>query len=134
VTVADGASVTALHTDVGVVEQILFNLVDNAAKYAAAAEDRRIHFEVARTANHVDFTIRDHGPGFSRKSRSHRSKPFSKSAEEAAVTAPGVGLGLALCRRLVKQLGGRMEIADSHNGATIVLRLPSNLMTQGCAE
>lgn len=124
VNVADGADSAKLQTDVGVVEQILFNLVDNAAKYAAAAEDCRIHFEVDRTAEKVTLTIRDHGPGFASSRSARRSRPFSKSAEEAAVTAPGVGLGLALCGRLAKQLGGRLEIADSHTGAKIVLRLP----------
>ena len=124
VTVADGAGQNSLTTDVGVVEQILFNLIDNGAKYAAQATDRRIHWEARATAGDVEFTIRDHGPGFAKSSRTHRSQPFRKTAEEAAVTAPGVGLGLALCRRLAKQLGGRLEITDSKEGTSAVLHLP----------
>lgn len=123
VTVADHAHAAQLETDVGVVEQILFNLVDNAAKYAQSATDRRIHFEVARSAAHVTFTIRDHGPGFTKPGRAQKSQPFSKTAEEAAVTAPGVGLGLALCRRLAKQLGGRLDVVNSP-GVAATLRLP----------
>jgi K+-sensing histidine kinase KdpD len=51
---------------------------------------------------------------------------FSKSAEEAAETAPGVGLGLALCRRLARELGGRLDVAKGADGpgAVVTLRLP----------
>ena len=50
-------------------------------------------------------------------------RPFSKSAHQAAVTAPGVGLGLALSRRLARQLGGDLLLAESPCGAAFELRL-----------
>jgi signal transduction histidine kinase len=114
-------------TDVGVIEQILFNLVDNAAKYAARAADRRIHLNVRSARNSVVFEVRDHGPGFASLRAAQRSTPFSKSAEDAAESAPGVGLGLALCRRLARELGGRLEIESSNGsrpGAVASLHLP----------
>jgi len=131
VTVADGAENESFTTDVGVVEQILFNLVDNSAKYAAGAEDRQIHWETRTMAGNVELTIRDHGPGFTKPSRARRTQAFSKTAEEAAVTAPGVGLGLALCRRLARQLGGRLEIVESKDGVSAVLRLPLDIVAAG---
>jgi K+-sensing histidine kinase KdpD len=113
-------------TDVGVVEQILFNLVDNAAKYAARAADRRIHLDVTHDGNWAAFAVRDHGPGFASVREAERSAPFSKSAQEAAESAPGVGLGLALCRRLARELGGTLQIAAPNGapGAAVTLRLP----------
>jgi signal transduction histidine kinase len=117
------AAETRFTTDLGVAEQILFNLVDNAAKYARAAEDRRIHVNVRRSGDNVAFTIYDHGPGFQRKPG--RFRPFAKSAQESAETAPGVGLGLALCSRLARQLRGRLEIGDTNGGgASVSLILP----------
>jgi signal transduction histidine kinase len=116
-----------LVTDVGVIEQILFNIVDNAAKYAARAADPRIQLEAARDGDFVALTVRDHGPGFASPREAARSAPFSKSAQEAAETAPGVGLGLALCRRLARELGGRLEICARNGdgaGAAVTLRLP----------
>jgi signal transduction histidine kinase len=108
-----------------VVEQILFNLVDNAAKYARSATDRRIHVAVRRNGGRIEFAVRDHGPGIPPRYRSRRIRPFGKSAEESAETAPGVGLGLALCGRLARQLGGRLEIAaESAEGARVSLVLP----------
>jgi signal transduction histidine kinase len=113
-------------TDQAVVEQILFNLVDNAAKYARDAADRRIHVEAGRNGKCMQLVVRDHGPGIEQHGWSRRSQPFGKSAQESAETAPGVGLGLALCRRLARQLGGRLEIDETPgDGATITLRLPN---------
>jgi len=113
-----------LTTDVSVVEQILFNLVDNAAKYAANAVDRRIELTANRVGKFAKLTVRDNGPGFDKLRETRQPRAFSKTAEEAAVSAPGVGLGLALCRRLAKQLGGQLEIGDSSQGATVSLALP----------
>lgn len=114
-----------LTTDQNVVEQILFNLVDNAAKYARQAADRRIHVSATREANWVRLTVRDHGPGIEQSRWSGQMRAFGKSAEQSAETAPGVGLGLALCRRLAKQLGGMLEVdAADGSGATVSLMLP----------
>ncbi len=114
---------TELTTDLAVVEQILFNLVDNAAKYARSAADRRIHVEANHEGRFVTFSVRDHGPGIDRSGRLRRIQPFGKSAQESAETAPGVGLGLALCQRLARQLGGRLQLADAPGGGAIVTLL-----------
>jgi signal transduction histidine kinase len=112
-------------TDQAVVEQILFNLVDNAAKYAREATDRRIHVEADRDRQSVKVTVRDHGPGLQNGFLSRPMQPFGKSAQQSAESAPGVGLGLALCRRLARQLGGRLEVENSADGgAALSLYLP----------
>lgn len=112
-------------TDQAVVEQILFNLVDNAAKYAREAEDRRIHVEANRNGEYMRLVVRDHGPGIKNGVWSRPMQPFGKSAQESAESAPGVGLGLALCRRLARQLGGQLAVANvDGNGAQVTLLLP----------
>jgi signal transduction histidine kinase len=114
-----------VHTDPTAVEQILFNLVDNACKYAAVAEDRRIHLQLETTGREARLRVKDHGPGISAAQARRLFRPFSKSVHEAASTAPGVGLGLALCRRLACDLGGRLELEDTgNNGASFMLTLP----------
>jgi signal transduction histidine kinase len=113
-------------TDQSAVEQILFNLVDNAAKYARGAADRQIHVEASRNGQWVRIVVRDHGPGMQKRSWSGRTRAFQKSAEESAETAPGVGLGLALCRRLARQLGGSLDVTSSvGDGTTATLQLPA---------
>jgi signal transduction histidine kinase len=110
--------------DPAAVEQILFNLVDNACKYAAGATDRTLHLEARRNAHHVELLLRDHGPGIAAEQRRVLFQPFRKSAHDAARSAPGVGLGLALCRRLARDMGGELSYApDPSGGACFTLRL-----------
>jgi signal transduction histidine kinase len=112
-------------TDPAAIEQILFNLVDNACKYARASDDRRIHCRVEADSRNVRIEVRDHGPGISGAEMRRLFQPFSKSAQAAANSAPGVGLGLALSRRLANQLDGRLVVGRSNSpGATFMLQLP----------
>ncbi|NIP84143.1 MAG: hypothetical protein GTO03_00700 [Planctomycetales bacterium] len=114
-----------LKTDVAAVEQVMINLVDNACKYAADGDDRRIHLEVRTADGYLLLQIRDHGPGIARRERRRLFRPFTKSAQQAAHTAPGVGLGLALCRRIARQLHGRCYLDQTDaGGAKFVLKLP----------
>ena len=123
---------TVVHVDASAVEQILFNLVDNACKYAApTAKERLIHLEATPDGKFAMLRVRDHGPGISAEGARRLFQPFSKSAHEAAHTAPGVGLGLALCRRLSRSMGGDLRLealgpstGSGQSGACFVLTLP----------
>jgi signal transduction histidine kinase len=104
--------------DATAVEQILFNLVDNACKYAAVATDRTLHLAAERSGSRIFVRICDHGPGISPEQRRALFQPFRKSAQEAAHSAPGVGLGLALCRRLARDMGGDLQYAAEPDGGS----------------
>ena len=121
--VENGATDHGLLADSAAVEQILFNLLDNACKYAATAQDRRIHLSVEAGGDAVWLRVRDHGPGIARSKRRQLFTPFHKSATEAADTALGVGLGLALSRRLARAMGGELTFEPACEGACFVLRL-----------
>lgn len=115
----------AIRGEAQAVERILVNLVDNACKYAATASDRRLHLTITRHGGLAAFSVRDHGPGIAPDLRRRLFTPFAKSAAEAATSAPGIGLGLALSRRLARQLGGDLRCdAPSDGGAAFVLELP----------
>lgn len=106
------------------VEQILFNLVDNACKYGQS-QQQRVELRAQRRGNDLLIRVQDFGAGLDARSRRRLFRPFAKPASEAARTAPGVGLGLALCRRLARQLGGDLWAEDvATPGACFVLRLP----------
>ena len=121
----DGTADVALVTDPPAVEQILFNLVDNACKYAADATSNAIHVEATAKNGRLEIRVRDHGSGVRPSQARQLFRPFSKSAETAAASAPGVGLGLALCRRLARQMGGDLRHEPTGGkGATFVLTLP----------
>ena len=124
VDLSEADRLAAIAVDVGAVEQILFNLVDNACKYASGSKDRRLRIETEVLPRHFRIRVRDFGPGISSEGRRKLFQPFSKSVHEAAVSAPGVGLGLALCRRLAADMGGRLELLDGNGGAVFELTLP----------
>ncbi len=119
---------TKVHVDVAAIEQILFNLVDNACKYAApAATEKIIHLEALPDGKFTMLRVRDHGQGISKEGARRLFRPFSKSANEAAHSAPGVGLGLALCRRLSRSMGGDLRLDQLvAGGACFVLMLPTS--------
>ena len=114
-----------VRTDPAAVEQILFNLIDNACKYAASASDRRLHLSLNTSVRFAIVRVTDHGPGIDSKAARRLFQPFSKSVHDAACSAPGVGLGLALSRRLAQELGGKLLLESSASGgATFALYLP----------
>jgi signal transduction histidine kinase len=130
-TLVEDADAQARHTvvrlNVAAVEQILFNLVDNACKYAApTATTRTLHLETRPShGRFVILRVRDHGPGLTTEAIRHLFQPFSKSSQSAAETVPGVGLGLALSRQLSRGLGGDLRLdRQVKDGAAFILSLP----------
>lgn len=110
--------------DTSAVEHILFNLVDNACKYATSVSDRLIHVEAGRKGNFAFLRVRDHGPGIDKRDARRLFRPFCKPSQGAASRAPGIGLGLALSRRLARNMGGDLLLdGGSDNGACFVLTL-----------
>lgn len=118
------------NTDPPAMEQVLFNLIDNAAKYAHSATDRRVHLEAEISRGSVVLAVSDHGPGVPEALRATIFKPFAKSAERAAETAAGVGLGLALARQTAAALGGTlMYHPGPDGGASFRLVIPQSVPT-----
>ena len=118
------AGETAVRADPSAVEQVLFNLVDNACKYAASAADRRIDLVADGGGDRPALKVCDRGPGVARTDARRLFRPFSKSASKAAASAPGVGLGLALSRRLAREMGGDLVLESGPTGgACFALRL-----------
>ena len=116
-----------IKVDTTAVEQIIFNLVDNACKYASG-DDCGDTIKIRAHSDHKSIRIQvcDEGNGILPHEKNRLFKPFHKSAKEAADTKPGVGLGLALCRRLAKAMRGDLNILNCPNtkGACFELKLP----------
>lgn len=114
-----------VETDVTAVEQILFNLIDNACKYGLPESGSgRILLKVRKGRGGLRFEVSDEGRGIARDERRRLFQAFHKSAHEAAHDKPGVGLGLALCRRLARALGGELKLGKREGaGACFVLLL-----------
>ncbi|MEN8693648.1 MAG: sensor histidine kinase [Akkermansiaceae bacterium] len=116
-----------VETDVIAVEQILFNLVDNACKYGLPNSGKgHITLTAQRKRNGLIFEVSDNGCGIARAERRRLFRAFHKSAQDAAYSKPGVGLGLALSRRLARALGGELTLTKSaRSGACFQLMIPA---------
>lgn len=115
---------TMVRADTAAVEHILFNLIDNAAKYAAGSDPPMVTVSAKPADRFVEIRVCDHGGGISDGERGRIFRAFHKSAHEAAESKPGVGLGLALSRRLAREQGGDLVCETSGTGACFVVKLP----------
>ncbi|HEY6512400.1 MAG TPA: DUF4118 domain-containing protein [Burkholderiaceae bacterium] len=110
-----------LHLDAVLIERVLVNLLENAAKYTPAGSAIEITGRPASDA--VVLTVDDHGPGLPRGKEEAIFQKFERGDKESAT--PGVGLGLAICRAIVGAHGGTIhgETRPS-GGARFTVRLP----------
>jgi signal transduction histidine kinase len=102
--------------------QVLFNLVDNAIKYAAGAARREIVLSVARDGAGVALSVRDFGPGVPSGRLERIFEPFYRGESELTRRARGTGIGLALVRELTSAMGARVE-GDAPEGGGFRVRL-----------
>jgi signal transduction histidine kinase len=112
-----------VRADLAGVEQILFNLVDNACKYAPNPAQPALQLTAMLRGRRAVLRLHDHGPGIEAGERRRIFRTFHRSAARAAGSAPGVGLGLALSRRLARQMGGDLRLVESKEGASFEVRL-----------
>ena len=125
VEIDDAARVAHVCVDPSAFERIVFNLVDNACKYAASGEKREVRIAATRAGKQLVVRVRDYGPGIAAADLRRLFRPFHKSARDAAHSAPGVGLGLALSQRLAHAMGGDLYLdATVRDGACFVVTLP----------
>ncbi len=101
------------------IEQVLINLLENAAKYTPAGSPIEISASARRSE--VLVTVADRGPGVP----TEESEKIFEKFHRAARGAGGVGLGLAICRGIIKAHGGRLWVdAREGGGAAFRFTLP----------
>ncbi|MEM7315141.1 MAG: HAMP domain-containing sensor histidine kinase, partial [Planctomycetota bacterium] len=114
-----------LVTDPTALEQIVFNLIDNAAKYGKSRKTPVVELTTRKDADQLCISVIDHGAGVDPSIQKTLFQAFTKSAQQAADSASGVGLGLALAHRAARALGGTLKHeATDGGGATFILSLP----------
>lgn len=96
--------------------QVIGNLVDNALRYGRHAGEGAIEVRSRRSGRRVELAVRDRGPGVARDQLPLLFEPFHRGQDERVRTTQGVGLGLALVKRLVERMGGRVEGRNAPGG------------------
>lgn len=110
-----------LEFDAVLIERVLCNLLENAAKYTPPGSEIRID-AVIRNAE-AQISVTDNGPGLLHGSEETIFEKFTRGEKES--TKPGVGLGLAICRAIVEAHKGRIWAENvPSGGARFTFTLP----------
>ena len=101
----------------------MINLVDNAIKFSAKADERLIRIEAHCTDdNRIAFIVRDHGPGIPRDQLKKIFRLFYRSENELTRETVGTGIGLALVHRLASAMQGEVDVVNREPGAEFRVR------------
>ena len=124
--------------DSSAIMQVLLNLLDNAEKYGKVVPKARPpdHIDIDLHAGTVSkgrrgnprctacITVRDFGMGIEPRAIKQIFRPFYRSRRAGETNLSGVGLGLALCRHIVRAHGGRIEVkSEVGKGSTFAVFL-----------
>jgi PAS domain S-box-containing protein len=105
------------------VERILYNLLDNAAKYSPPGS--QIKVSVNAEPERLVIGVSDHGKGLSSSEQARIFGPFQRLENSRPDQARGAGLGLMVCRRLVEAHGGEIWVESKKGrGSTFFFSLP----------
>jgi two-component system sensor histidine kinase KdpD len=112
-----------LRLDAVLFEQVLFNLLDNAAKYSPIGS--RIDIRASRDGELVEIEVVDEGPGIPPADLERIFDKFYRVQAQDRRRA-GTGLGLAICRGFVEALGGWIVARNRRDrpGAVLTIRMP----------
>ncbi|GJQ25012.1 MAG: two-component sensor histidine kinase [Phycisphaerae bacterium] len=117
----------------GALQQVLFNIILNA-RQAMLETGGRLMIRGRREGDRVAVEVTDTGPGIAHEHISHIFEPFftTKGGPDSDPSAGGrtdkggLGLGLHVCKRLMEDMGGRIEVASAPGqGTTFMLNLPA---------
>ncbi|MCS0790200.1 HAMP domain-containing histidine kinase [Cytobacillus firmus] len=105
-----------ISADASRLEQIIFNLLDNAIKYSSAGDKTTI--SINRTKEHVTINIKDTGRGISEEELPFIFNRFYRVDKSRARALGGTGLGLAIVKELVHAHGGTISVCSSEGDGT----------------
>jgi len=115
----------AARADCERLRQVLTALIANAIKYNRPGG--AVLIEARQSAENISLSVHDTGPGLPAARMEGLFQPFNRLGREAS-DVPGAGLGLAVARRLIEAMGGKLD-AESREGegAAFTIRLPVGL-------
>jgi signal transduction histidine kinase len=104
-----------VRADETMLRQILINLLHNAIKYTIEGQ---ITLTVSAQDGRVTFAVTDTGPGIPPGLEHEVFEPFRRAGQAGRREIDGIGLGLAVAKRYVKELGGRIWFERAAKGGT----------------
>jgi len=113
-----------VHADATQARAVLQNLVANALKFTRPVTEPRVRVSAQRRGDAWRVEVADNGPGIPADQRRRVFEPLVRSDR----TADGIGLGLAICARVIRAHGGSIGIDEAPGGGALVwFELPETL-------
>jgi signal transduction histidine kinase len=112
-----------VHGDLQRLQQVVEQLTSNAVKYTQ--EGGRIDFQLTLEGTDAVLRVRDNGCGIEPELREHVFEPFVQGARSLARPGGGLGIGLALVKRLVELHEGSVAVDSSEAGSEFTVRIPA---------
>jgi signal transduction histidine kinase len=119
----DAPAGAMVHADREALSQALWNLLDNAVKYAGSGRSVRVEVKHGRE---VALRVRDRGPGIPASERKQVFRKFARGSAARVGHVKGTGIGLAMVRHIVEAHGGRVTLdSEPGSGSTFTIVLPA---------
>ena len=116
------ASLPPVAADAGQLRQVLSNLIDNAIKYSP--DGGAVTLALAARDHHVQFAVTDGGLGIPQAEQARIFEKFYRLDPDMTRGIGGTGLGLYICRELVRRVNGRIWVeSEPGNGSTFFVEL-----------
>lgn len=107
--------------------QIMINLVDNAIKFSAQAEIKKVELSCQQLSDgKIQFKVRDFGPGIDKQQMKKIFQLFYRSESELTRETVGTGIGLALVHQMIVNMNGQIDVVNIEPGVEFSLRFSSS--------
>lgn len=128
-----GQNILPILIDTDKFQQIIINLLDNAAKYSPENSTVTVKISQSITENIVKIEITDEGEGISEENQDKIFKRFSRIDSPLTRTVQGNGLGLFITKNLTEKMNGQISVkSEQGKGSTFVLIFPIAKVEDPC--
>ncbi len=111
------------------VQQVIDNLIGNALKYSPT--NGTVTVTVDASGGNATISVVDEGPGISETDRQNIFGAFFRTSDATSSQAPGLGLGLYICRELVRAHDGSIDVLEAPGGgAEFRVTLPATTFSE----
>lgn len=121
---SNSESIPDILFDKEAIEQVMYNLLDNAYKYSG--ESKTIEIEITTKGRHAIISISDFGVGISKKDKDKIFDRFYRVGDELTQSVKGSGIGLTIVKQIITAHKGKINVqSEPGKGSTFSIVLPT---------
>lgn len=118
-------SIQMVYADLGKIQQVLYNLIDNAIKFSHA--DSTIFIQASGKYEKIFISVKDTGIGIPKESLKKIWERFYKTDQSRGKDKKGTGLGLAIVREIIQSHGENIDVVSTEGvGSEFIFSLPKS--------